>query len=42
MSAVLRIVRGHKGVLKVYSEVGKGTAVKVLFPVLGISERGWR
>ena len=32
MSAVLGIVRGHKGVLKITSEVGKGTTFKVLFP----------
>ncbi|MFC1572559.1 PAS domain S-box protein [Candidatus Eisenbacteria bacterium] len=32
MSAVLGIVRGHKGALKIYSEVGKGTTLKVLFP----------
>ena len=33
MSAVLGIVHGHKGALKVYSEVGKGTTFKILFPV---------
>lgn len=33
MSAVLGIVRGHDGTLRVYSEVGKGTTFKVLFPV---------
>ncbi len=32
LAAVLGIVRGHKGALKVYSEVGKGTTLKVLFP----------
>jgi len=32
MSAVLGIVRGHQGALKIYSEVGKGTTFKVLFP----------
>jgi CheY-like chemotaxis protein len=32
MSAVLGIVRGHKGALKIYSEVGKGTTFKVFFP----------
>ncbi len=26
------IVRGHRGAVKVYSEPGKGTAIKVLFP----------
>lgn len=33
MAAVLGIVRGHKGALKVYSEPNKGTTFKVLFPV---------
>lgn len=33
MAAVLGIVRGHDGAIKVYSELGKGTTVKVLFPV---------
>jgi CheY-like chemotaxis protein len=32
MAAVLGIVRGHKGVIKVSSEVGKGTSFKVLLP----------
>ncbi len=32
MSAVLGIVRGHHGAIKIYSEQGKGTTVKVLFP----------
>ena len=32
LSAVLGIVRGHKGALKVYSEPGRGTTIKVLFP----------
>ena len=32
MSAVLGILRGHKGTLKIHSEVGKGTTFKVLFP----------
>jgi len=32
MAAVLGIVRGHKGVIKIYSEIGKGTTFKVLFP----------
>ncbi len=32
MSAVLGIVHGHKGAIKIYSEVGKGTTFKVLFP----------
>lgn len=32
MSAVLGIVRGHNGAIKVYSEVGKGTSFKILLP----------
>jgi len=35
LSATLGIVRGHKGALKIYSEVGKGTTFKILFPVSG-------
>ncbi len=42
MSAVLGIVRGHEGALKVYSEVGKGTTFKYLIPageqLIGIDE----
>jgi CheY-like chemotaxis protein len=32
MSAVLGIVRSHKGALKIFSEVDEGTTFKVLFP----------
>ena len=32
LAAVLGIIRGHQGAIKVYSEPGKGTAVKVLLP----------
>ncbi len=32
LAAVLGIVRGHRGVIKVYSEIGRGTSIKVLFP----------
>jgi PAS domain S-box-containing protein len=33
LSAVLGIVRGHHGALRVYSEEGKGTTFKILLPV---------
>jgi CheY-like chemotaxis protein len=32
MAAVMGIVRGHKGAIKVYSEPGKGTTFKLLMP----------
>jgi two-component system cell cycle sensor histidine kinase/response regulator CckA len=32
MAATLGIIRGHNGAIKVYSEPGKGTTIKVLFP----------
>jgi CheY-like chemotaxis protein len=42
LAAVLGIVRAHKGAIKVYSELGKGTTFKVLFPALDIEEKGVR
>ncbi|NIA13545.1 MAG: PAS domain S-box protein [Nitrospiraceae bacterium] len=33
MAAAIGIVRGHRGAIKIYSEPGKGTSVKLLFPV---------
>jgi PAS domain S-box-containing protein len=32
LAAVLGIVRAHRGAIKLYSELGQGTAFKVLFP----------
>ncbi len=32
MAAVLGIVRGHRGAIKIYSELEKGTTFKILFP----------
>jgi PAS domain S-box-containing protein len=33
MAAVLGIIRGHRGVIKIKSEVGKGTTFRILLPV---------
>ena len=41
MSAVLGIVRGHKGALKIHSEVGKGTTFKVFFPANELPDDGF-
>jgi len=43
LAAVLGIVRGHRGAIKVYSELGRGSTLKVLFPVshrAEVRERG--
>ena len=33
LSAILGIVKGHGGAIKVYSEKGKGTSFKIIFPI---------
>lgn len=42
LSAVMGIVKAHKGALRVYSEPGRGTSFKVLFPAVEVSEEGER
>lgn len=39
LAAVLGIIRGHKGAIKVSSQTGKGTTMKVLFPCTVIDQR---
>ena len=34
LAATLGIVRGHKGAIKIYSEPGRGTTFKILFPAV--------
>ncbi len=34
MAAVLGIIQGHKGAINIYSEPGKGTTFKILFPAI--------
>ena len=40
LSAVLGIVRGHQGMLKLFSEEGRGTTFRILFPRYQGSEGG--
>jgi len=35
LSAVLGILKGHEGLIRVYTEEGRGTTIKVLFPASG-------
>jgi two-component system cell cycle sensor histidine kinase/response regulator CckA len=40
LAAVMGIVRGHKGAIKVRSEPGRGATISVLFPSRGITSEG--
>ncbi len=40
MSATHGILRGHKGAIKISSEVGKGTTFRILFPANELAEDG--
>ena len=37
MAAVMGIVRGHKGAIKIYTELDKGSTIKVLLPASALS-----
>ncbi len=39
LAAVLGIVRGHKGALKVQSECGQGTTFTILFPAIAVAQK---
>ena len=39
LSAVLGIVHGHRGVLRIYSEPNKGTTIRVCFPSIEIARQ---